>query len=153
MVIQSLRELKERNPGARVFFISGIVTSDGPLHIDGNLKTLSDYVDKIKSDGRFGPFVFSTPDVFNRPLFAKLDNAGCVNGDYLSFWRDLLRSRLIDGIIMTPSWQESNGASHELMTARQIRLNVFSAHLEDGRAIIRVMLRNNPFIMPAGFAA
>lgn len=153
LVIQSLRELKERNPGARVFFVSGIVTSNGPTHIDRNLKTLSDYVDTIKSDGRFGPFVFSTPDVFNCPLFEKLDNAGCVNRDYLSFWRDLLRSRLIDGIIMTPRWQKSSGASYELMTARQIRLNVFSAYLENGRAIIRVMLRNNPSMIPAGFAA
>jgi len=140
------RDLKETQPDATIGFVSGIITSDGFEHIDRNLQMLSVYAHQIKEGGLFGPYVISPADVFNKPLFAKFDNAGAKEEHYLKFWREILRSRLVDFVFMTPGWERSRGASAEFLIAKQVRLNILYIN-KDG--IIRPMIINKPSIMSA----
>lgn len=125
------RNLKRQNSTLPITYVAGIVTSDGPQNIDKNMQMLSVYVDRLISDNRFGPQVFSASDVFNRPLFAKFDNAGAENSDYLNFWVKILRTKTVDNLLLTPGWRRSNGATAENNVAKQVKLNIFWANLED----------------------
>jgi len=143
------KEVK-RHPGATIGFVSGIVTSDGPEHIARNLQTLSAYAHQIRRGGLFGPNIISPADVFNIPLIAKFDNLGAKESDYLKFWRELLRSRLIDFVFMTPGWKRSQGATQEYIIAKQLHLNILSINLG---GIITPVRINKPSIMPASLTA
>ena len=121
-LISTLDEIRHQNPEIRVYFVSGIVTSDGPSFVKRNLQVLQDRALRIaeKVDG----IVFSAANIFNSELFKKFDSAGATNEDYLIFWERVLNSGQITDVVMTPRWEESGGARRENETAITIGLQI-----------------------------
>ncbi len=153
--IELLKKIKKENHSARINFVSGIVRPNGPdfPSIEQNLQRLSVFVDKIRTGGKFGSYVFSAAELFNLPLYAKFDNSGATNINYMKFWRNTLRSRQVDNIHMTPLWERSEGSSAEDLLAKQLRLNSYSVYLENGIIRIVPMRINDPSMMPGGLTA
>lgn len=78
--------------------------------------------DKIRE--KHGFFNFSATDVFDDNLFRRIDAGGAKHEDYSIMWRQVLESRLITGVRMTPGWKRSKGATDEYQTALKMGLAI-----------------------------
>ena len=120
--LSALEKTRIENPGIKICYVIGTVTSDGPEHIDENLRLLKDRSAKVAE--HFDGIVFSAADLFNQTLFARFDGAGAKNQDYLNFWETIIRSGFITDIVRTPRWELSIGASHENRIANEVDLQI-----------------------------
>lgn len=105
----------------RIGYVSGIIFSDGPLHVKRNIQALSDYTDFLRSKHSFS--IFSPVDVFYGGLFSNLKESSFPPSArrivFISFWRDILTSGFVTDIFMTPRWQQSEGATDEHNIAKE----------------------------------
>lgn len=118
--LSSLAEIKQHNPELRVYYVIGIVTSEGPAFVERNLQLLQERVRKVEE--KVGGLVLSAADIFNRELFEKFDTMGATNEDYLNFWEEVLSSKHITDVVRAPGWKRSEGARHENKTAKRLGL-------------------------------
>ncbi len=119
-VIEVLKTIREGN--ARIGYVSGIITSDGGENIGANLKRLSQYTEKIRKQQNFP--VFSSTDVFTEEIFSKIKAERYAQDCWHSFWREILESKHITDIFMTPRWEKSRGAKVEHKTAKELGITL-----------------------------
>lgn len=113
---------KRGKDGLRIGYVSGIITSDGPAHIEENIQRLAEYTERIRE--REGVLTFSPVDVFDDALFARLKADTLPQESWWIFWREVLGSGHVTDIYMTPRWQESTGARDEHETASKLGIVV-----------------------------
>lgn len=116
-----LAVLAQQN-GSRIGYVAGIITSDGPEHIEKNLQKLEKCTQRIKQ--RESIVVFSAVDVFDEELFIRLKASTLPQDSWWIFWREVLGSGHITDIYMTPRWQESTGARDEHETATKVGIAI-----------------------------
>ena len=119
-VVRVFKDIKETSE--RIGFVSGIVTSDGPIHIQRNLLRLENFTQTLSQKTNFP--LFSARCVFTDELYRVLDEGGAKNDDYLAFWDKLLRSGYVTDVFMTPRWEFSEGARDEHLIAEELQLNI-----------------------------
>lgn len=120
--LSALEKVTHDTPEIKICYVIGTVTSEGPEHIDENLKLLKERSSKVAE--HFDGIVFSAADLFNQTLFQRFDSAGAKNQDYLNFWEEVIRSGYITDIVRTPKWQLSRGASHENRIATEVGIGI-----------------------------
>src|SRR3989344_5250014 len=119
-VVRVFKDIKETSE--RIGFVSGIVTSDGPIHIQRNLLRLENFTQTLSQKTNFP--LFSARCVFTDELYRVLDEGGAKNDDYLAFWDKLLRSGYVTDVFMTPRWEKSMGATNENKLANSLALKI-----------------------------
>ena len=120
--LSALEKTTRERPGIKICYVIGTVTSDGPEHIQENLKLLKERSAKVAET--FEGIAFSAADLFNQTLFDRFNKVGAKNQDYLDFWEAIIKSGYITDIVRTPKWQLSIGASHESKIAIEGGLQV-----------------------------
>lgn len=107
----------------RIGYVSGIISSDGPDKIQENIERLKSFTDSVRSTHQFP--VFSATDIFTEQIYEACNNERKITqSEFIDFWRELLKSKLITDIFMTPRWDESEGATDEHLVAEQLGLNI-----------------------------
>ena len=111
---------------AKIGYVAGIITSDGPEYFETNRKRLVDYVKKL---GKIHSFpMFSAVDVFSSEVYERLEEWKLPFGErevkVRFFWREILKSGCVTDIFMTPRWDKSKGAINEHKTAKEIGLKI-----------------------------
>lgn len=124
LAIALISLLKEtRNIGStQIGYVSGMITSEGPQNIAKNIEILEKHTSTLRNKYLYP--IFSATDVFYDQLFARIDARGAKNTDYEHFWNQVLSSRYITDIFMTPRWELSHGACDELATAKRLQLTI-----------------------------
>lgn len=104
---------------ARIGYVSGIVSSDGPEHVSRNIQRLGVYTEYVGS--LYTIPVFSAADVFTGEIIRDLHKVGYTNEGFIKFWREVLAppERFVTDMFMTPRWEESLGARDELALAQE----------------------------------
>lgn len=130
----SLTEVKEalfgvfreyRQEGhTRIGYVSGIVTSEGPENIERNVERLVKFTEHIKTEQNFP--IFSSADVFDKRLFARLGAANLKNVDWEAFWQEIFEheEKFVTDMFMTPKWEKSRGATDEHRVAKKVGMNI-----------------------------
>lgn len=125
-LLKILEEVQQENKQKRVGYVSGIIFSDGPLHVKRNVKILSDYTVFLRKNNSFP--IFSPTDIFYDGLYHNLKEASFPEEArrilFMTFWRDILSSGFITDIFMTPRWQQSEGATDEHNLAQKQGLTI-----------------------------
>lgn len=109
----------------RLGYVAGIITSEGPENIGRNIKRLATFTEQIRSQNDFP--IFSSTDVFDDKLFARLDANGFKNSDWEVFWREVLKGdekSIVTDIFMTPRWEISHGSQNEHKTAQEVGIKI-----------------------------
>ena len=107
----------------RIGYVSGIVSSDGPDKIQENIERLKRFTDSVRSTHQFP--VFSATDIFTDRIYEVCNRERKITqSEFIDFWRELLNSKLITDLFMTPRWDESEGATDEHTFAEQLGLNI-----------------------------
>jgi hypothetical protein len=114
--------LKQTEGCARIGYVAGIVTSDGPERIWENVAKLIERTEAISQEVDFP--VFSSAWVFTSDVFERINAESYPQEAWLEFWREVLGSSLITDVFMTQRWRESRGASDEEETARNLGLRI-----------------------------
>lgn len=122
-ILVVLKELKNKG-NRRIGYVSGIVTSDSPENIDGNVKRLSRFTELIRSQNDFP--IFSSTDVVSDELFKRLGLEEFQKTDWEKFWRDILgaEERFVTDVFMTPRWEKSRGATDEHKIAKEVGMQI-----------------------------
>lgn len=122
---EALTDLKEKSPDTQIFYVAGKVTSDGfePEKIEKNLDILRERTSDIRFELQIP--ILSAADVFDMKSIEKYSFTGATNDDYLKLWINILASGLINGIIMTPNWETSVGATAEHDLAKEKSLQIY----------------------------
>lgn len=107
----------------RLGYASGIISSDGPVRLQVNIKRLVVYTERIRSRIDFP--IFSPTDIFSYEVFDKLKRDGKLppQKDFIQFWRVILESGITD-IFMTPRWRNSEGSIDEYNTALKLGIKI-----------------------------
>jgi hypothetical protein len=116
---------RKNHPSNRIGYVSGIISSDGPEHMDRNIKILKEYTEKLRDTHDFP--IFSATDVFSDEIFGRLGHFTShrrMQEEFMQFWRDIFDSGHITDIFMTPRWEKSEGAKDELETAKKLNLKI-----------------------------
>ncbi len=103
--------VREKQKQGKVGYVSGIITSDGPEHIQENVKILEQRTREIAAREQMP--VFSAVDVFDDDLFARLKAETLPQSAWQKFWREILGSGQVTDIFMTQRWQVSTGSKDE----------------------------------------
>lgn len=117
-----LDSLHKEQPGRRVRFVCGLISSEGREYIDENMKILAGFVDTISE--REGDVVFSSADVFTPETYARVNLADRTNQEFINLWRVVLGSGHITDVHFTPRWERSEGARDEHMIATELGLTI-----------------------------
>lgn len=122
ITVRTITKAKEDNPNAKIGYVSGKVTADGPECIIDNLARMHKFTEMlIKIHGNF---IFSAADIFNDEVYWKMNLPRPIHEkDFYDFWRAVLSSGITD-IYMTPGWEKSDGAKDEHETAKQLKINI-----------------------------
>lgn len=116
----------ERSGGLTdIGYVSGMISSDGPEHIQRNRERLRAITEEVRQ--RENVAIFSAVDVFNDQLFPKLEVLGYPNEDWIQFWREILDTpeRFVTSVFMTPRWEESRGARDEHEVALRMGITIY----------------------------
>lgn len=114
-----LKSVKEENPGIKIGFVSGVVTSYGSL--TENLNRLAKITEGVRD---YISFSFSAGDIFSNDTLNKFDQGGATHEDYLEFWSKVLPEAT--DFFMTSGWKESNGSVKEYELAKNIKARIFT---------------------------
>ena len=119
-----LGKIKTENPTAQIWFITGVITAEGPEFRSRNRELLTRYGEYIRNT-RF-PFAFSAVDVFSEDLISIVKASGAQGKDFTPMWIEFINEgkELLTGIITTPRWQKSPGSILEVETASNLGLNI-----------------------------
>lgn len=109
-------------PSQRLGFVSGLISSDGLEHIERNRNILIQHTNVLETTCNF-PF-FCASDIFTVDLYKRLNRDTIPKEKFIEFWRDILKSRLITDVFMTPRWEKSDGATDEHETAKKLGLTI-----------------------------
>lgn len=121
-LITLLSRIRAEHPEKGVFYVIGIITSDGEEHVQRNLELLASNTQLLRQ--HYGPLIFSARSVWSDGLFARVGSSHLREEDFITLWRLMLRSGLVTGILMTPRWECSRGARDEYETARSLNLEI-----------------------------
>ncbi len=121
-ITETLRRIKT-SPEEKIGYISAILSSDGPKHIQTNIKILDKYTEFYRDILQFP--VFSSSDIFIGKHVEKFKLTG---KEWISFWNNVLKFGQVTDIFMTPRWEESIGAKEEHKTAKELGLNIHYDH-------------------------
>src|SRR3990167_1936785 len=110
------------NPGMRLGYVAGIITSDGPDKIWANIARLEQHTIQIRAEHAFP--IFSATDVFSRQLYDRLKEGVVAEREYQHFWRQLQESGYITDLFLTPRWEVSKGAVDEYETAKRLDVTI-----------------------------
>lgn len=117
---------RNKKGNIRIGYVAGILNSDGPKHFEDNRKKLADYAEKLRKIHRFP--IFSGVDIFSNEVYGRLEEWRLSFEERETkarlFWREILESRYVTDIFMTPRWEKSKGATDEHKTAKKIGLTI-----------------------------
>src|SRR5438046_1594433 len=82
---QFLGSLHQEQPGRRVRFVCGLISSEGRQHIAQNMRILERFVKTISE--REGDLVFSCADVFTPETYTRVNLADRTNQEFIDLWR------------------------------------------------------------------
>lgn len=106
-------------------YVAGIISSDGVERIPLNLERLSGFTEEIRRCCN-DLFVFSATDIFlEGDLSRRLQASGAREEDYMTFWRAVLESGLVQKIFFTPGWERSRGATEEFEIAKRQGMEIY----------------------------
>lgn len=111
-----------RGKSGRIGYVSGIIGSDGPEHVDRNFERLAAYTQHLKKLHEFP--VFSATEIFTPLLLDSLRQNGASGDHFITFWRSVLGSGHVTDVFLTPRWQASVGANDEYEIARKLGLRL-----------------------------
>jgi len=115
-LLSFLFEEKLHNPDLKIAYVSGIITSDGPEHVERNIERLAWVTNEIRNE--YPEYlVFSATDVFTNEVFERINAKDYPYHEWLAFWRKILTQSGISKVFMTPRWINSQGAWDEFKTA------------------------------------
>jgi hypothetical protein len=119
-----LGKIKTENPTAQIWFITGVITAEGPEFRSRNRELLTKYGEHIRNT-RF-PFAFSAVDVFSEELIKRVKANGAQGKDFTPMWIEFINETkdLLTGVITTPRWQNSPGSLLEVETALNLGLSI-----------------------------
>lgn len=121
-----LKLLQELNLNNKVGFVSGIIFSDGPMHVQSNIARIASITDQLRIKYQFP--IFSVQDVFYSGLFEKLEESKLSSEVrrplMFAFWETILTSGFITDIFMTPRWELSEGARDEHKNAKKMGMKI-----------------------------
>ena len=121
-VITTLEKVK-RTGINNIGYISGVISSDGVKYIPANVKVLDMYTEFYRA---YTPFpVFSSSDIFYGRYTEKFN---LTQSEWFSFWNNILKSKTITDVFMTPRWEVSKGAIEEHKTAKELSLKIHYHH-------------------------
>ena len=106
----------------KIGYVSGIISSDGPDHIQDNLKRLEEHAERIRMREQIA--IFSPVDVFDDQLYARLNAAQIPQINWQNFWREVLELGYVTDIFMTPRWKISSGSTDEHETAARLGIKI-----------------------------
>jgi hypothetical protein len=123
IVLALLKEVRAEG-NDRIGYVSGLITSEGPEKIDGNVRRLAGLTEKVRAQHNFP--IFSSTDIISDTLFKRLGLEEFEKTDWERFWRDILGApeRFVTDIFMTPRWERSRGATDEHKVAVEVRMEI-----------------------------
>lgn len=116
-------------------FVSGIISGDGPQHIDRNMAILESFTNHLRDD--FSIPVMSATDVFHRDLLDQYRTEG--KPQWAVFWRKVLKSG-VGTLVMTPRWEASFGAIDEHKFALDYGIKIDYRHGDP--ALLEILRKN-----------
>ncbi len=116
-LILSFEQAKKEKNTIQIGYVSGIITSEGPEHIQRNILLLKTHAQRLREIHSFP--IISAPDIFTSEVPIQIDSPNIPYQDWIQFWRDVLRSGYITDIFMTPRWEKSTGAKDEFQIANE----------------------------------
>lgn len=121
-IVAAALEVKERQKTARLGYVSGIVGSEGPEHMQRNIAALARHTEIIRANVKYP--VFSPTDIFSDQMYAQLEETGwpqeARRAAFIDFWRGVFEGVYITDIFMTPRWEKSEGAQDEHTMAKKM---------------------------------
>jgi hypothetical protein len=118
--IAIMRGIRERWP--RLGYVAGIVSSDGPDHIERNMDILRRYEAAIRSRSDYP--VFSSADLFSRKVYGQVRLSGLTNQAFMDLWKGIFEAGFITDVSFTPRWENSEGARDEYKNASFLGMNI-----------------------------
>lgn len=114
------QQLHNQDPKIQIWYVPGLIRSNGLENMAENLRVLAHFAKVVGQ--QMGEFAFAPTDVFDQAAFDRIDpNVDKPkNIRYMAFWRAILESGLIYGVVMTPRWKESEGAKDEYAAAQKM---------------------------------
>lgn len=125
-----LGNIKRVSPKSEIWFISGVITAEGPEFRSRNRELIRNYGEYIRN--KHYSLAFSAVDVFSEGLIAKVKASGAKSGDFTPMWLEFIKEGkdFLTGIITTPRWQNSPGSVLEVATASRLGLKIIQMEEE-----------------------
>ena len=110
-----LKQYSTAHTDKKIIFVTGVITSDGPEHVEENRKKLFTATECIRSktDG----FVFCWEHIFTDGVKARINYNEIPYEDFLVCSKDIIESCVLTDVYMTYGWERSTGARLEHDTA------------------------------------
>jgi len=122
-ILEAFEETRRLNTeNSRIGYVSGIVSSDGPTHIEENLEVLQVYTKTVSSC--FNIPAFCVGDIFTYNTLEFFESQKIQHQDLVSFWHKVLSLNYITDVFMTPDWTRSRGATEEHKSAERLKLTI-----------------------------
>lgn len=118
-VVEKLKQASKETSVGKVGFVSGKIFSDGVILSVWNLGMIAKHARNVRKKVDYP--VFSAVD-FLLGEFLHRTYFGKQAGD--QYWRDILGSRYVTDVYMTPGWDKSEGAVNEHNFAKENNLRV-----------------------------
>ena len=132
VIITALKTRREAGH-PRLGFVAGIISSDGPEHIDENFAGLDAFTSRIKSVVDYP--LLSAPWAFTVEQFARLEAKSRGPDFWEPFWGRILRSMHVTHMFFTPRWTASRGARYEHQVAQELGLVVHYVEERDNGSL------------------
>ncbi len=125
-VVATALEVREREDTSRLGYVSGIVGSDGPEHMQRNIAILNQHTEIIRQSAGYP--IFSPTDIFSEDLYSQLEEIKWPletrREAFITFWQGVFKEVYITDIFMTPRWEDSEGAKDEHRMAQEMGIRI-----------------------------
>lgn len=125
-MFEVFQTISEAEPNQKIGYVSGLISSEGPQHIERNMRRLEAYTELVRK--QYGFPVFSATDVFGNGRFGQIEEfyfeKELREQHFIGFWRAVLGSGHITDVMMTPRWEISAGAKEEFAIAQEKEMKI-----------------------------